>query len=261
MISQSNQVIPASSRDEHIESSGFIMLKSSIKVITLLLCGFAVPERGAAADLPEFSSFVLRGTEASDIVYNWTGVYIGVNAGYGWGNASWGNAGNIYSATGGLFGGQLGYNWQLGQMVYSLEGNIDITDLQGTIDGLACGKVRCSAKDLLLSTMPAIRARFGMALGRWLPYFAFGMAVGDIRTDTYGNVAKNVFGLEEINQTSAGWTVGVGIEGALINNWSAKLEYLYTDFGSTKCALFCLPAGTTFDYTMRGVRAGLNYRF
>jgi hypothetical protein len=44
-------------------------------------------------------------------------------------------------------------------------------------------------------------------------------------------------------------------------NWSARVEYLYADFGSTRCAVFCGLAGTSFDFTTSAVRGGVNYRF
>jgi outer membrane immunogenic protein len=67
-----------------------------------------------------------------------------------------------------------------------------------------------------------------------------------------------------LNETRNGWTAGGGIEVALAAGWSAKLEYLYLDFGrsSTTLTFAGLPAITDdAHFTMNVVRAGLNYRF
>jgi outer membrane immunogenic protein len=252
---------PNRALDGHLASVLTGLVRAARRLVFGLLALLAPVGIVSAADMPVEPQVVLRGTYVPDPVYNWTGVYIGASAGYGWANADWGNLGGIYSAKGGMFGGQIGYNWQFGQFVYSLEGGVDLTDLQDTINVLGCTARVCSAKNMLLSTMPTVRTRVGMTFGRWMPYLAVGMAVGDIRTNTFGNIRRNTFGLEEINQTSAGWTVGAGVEVALINNWSARLEYVYADFGSMKCVLYCGLAGTTFDFTMSALRGGVNYRF
>jgi outer membrane immunogenic protein len=198
------------------------LIGSGFQKLLLLLLGMVVSlglsGRARAADSPYEAPIPLRGSYVPDPVYVWTGVYIGVNGGYGRANADWGNLGGIYSASGGLFGGQIGYNWQLGQFVYSLEGGIDLTDLQNTVSVVGCTARLCSAKNLLLSTMPTVRTGVGMTFDRWLPYLVVGMAVGDIRTNTFGDVSRNTVGFEQINQTSAGWTVGTGVEIVLINN-------------------------------------------
>jgi hypothetical protein len=64
-------------------------------------------------------------------VYNWTGLYMGVNGGYGWGTTNWSALGSSFDVSGGLFGGQVGYNRQFGQFVYGVEGDVDWTDIKG----------------------------------------------------------------------------------------------------------------------------------
>ena len=62
-----------------------------------------------------------------------------------------------------------------------------------------------------------------------------------------------------------GWTVGAGVEAALWSNWTAKLEYLYIDFGTVNDALIGIapitPIVTSSRVTDQIVRVGLNYRF
>ena len=183
--------------------------------------------------------------------YNWTGFYAGINGGYGWGSSNWSALGSRFDVNGGLFGGQLGYNWQFGQFVYGLEGDADWTDLRGTAGVLNCGVTVCRTKNDFLAT---VRGRVGYALDRWMPYLTGGLAVGDIRT--------TVPGFAGVDQTNAGWTLGGGLEFALVGNWTAKAEYLHVDLGNTGCGAVCgLPAGNNVSLTTDIVRGGINYRF
>jgi outer membrane immunogenic protein len=187
-------------------------------------------------------------------VYNWTGLYMGVNGGYGWGTTNWSALGSSFDVSGGLFGGQVGYNWQFGQFVYGVEGDVDWTDIKGNsfVNGAAgCAANVCTTKNNFISTA---RGRVGYAIDRWMPYLTGGLAVGNIETTTPFTTG--------VNQTKAGWTVGAGLEFALVANWTAKVEYLHVDLGNTSCGGACgFPAGNNVDFTTNIVRAGVNFRF
>jgi outer membrane immunogenic protein len=187
-------------------------------------------------------------------VYNWTGFYIGANGGYGWGQTNWSALGSNFDVKGGLFGGQLGYNWQFGQFVYGLEGDIDWTDIHGNsfVNGATgCTGTVCTTRNHFLSTA---RGRVGYAIDRWLPYVTGGLAVGDIESTTPFTTG--------VNQTKAGWTVGAGLEFALAANWTARVEYLHADLGSTSCGASCgFPAGNNVDFNTNIIRGGVNFRF
>ena len=184
--------------------------------------------------------------------YNWTGFYAGINGGYGWGTSNWSALPSSFDVNGGLFGGQIGYNWQFGQFVYGLEGDADWTDLRGTSNVLGCALAICRTKNDFLATA---RGRVGYAIDRWMPYVTGGLAVGNIRTTT-----PNFAG---IDQTNAGWTVGAGVEFAIVGNWTAKAEYLHVDLGTANCGTGCgFPAvGNNVGLTANVVRGGINYRF
>ena len=170
-------------------------------------------------------------------VYNWTGGYIGINGGGGWGSS------NNIDVSGGFVGGTLGYNWQQGQAVFGLE-----TDLAWSgIDGSGfIGAVPVSTGSDWFGT---VRGRLGYAWDRTLIFVAGGLA--------YGNVnARSPFG--SFDTTNAGWTLGGGVEFALNGPWTAKVEYLHIDLGDSTLAL---PAVTNVDYTADLIRVGLNYRF
>jgi outer membrane immunogenic protein len=182
--------------------------------------------------------------------YNWTGFYLGINGGYGFGRSTWDGLPASFDVKGGMVGGQLGYNWQFGQFVYGVEGDGDWTDLRGTANRADCN-VECQTRNDFLATA---RGRLGIAADRWLPYVTGGLAVGDIKA--------TVPGLTGVDKTNSGWTAGGGLEFALSGNWTAKAEYLYVDLGHAGCSVDCgLPAGNSVGLTTNVVRGGLNYRF
>ena len=170
-------------------------------------------------------------------MYNWTGPYVGINGGYGWGGSN--------SADGGLVGGTLGYNLQSGPLVWGLEGDIDWTHINGSS---ACGGLNCETSNNWLGT---VRGRLGYAMGSTgsiLPYVTGGAAFGDIE--------NAVTGAGSSRDNKLGWTLGGGVEAALSGPWTAKIEYLYVDLGNGPTV-----AGFGSNFHTNIVRAGLNYRF
>ena len=101
-------------------------------------------------------------------IYNWSGLYIGINGGYGWGNTDVNGpfaAGSGHDINGGLVGGTLGYNWQFNQLVFGIEGDLDWMNIKGT--GLCGGGVTtCTTDGRWLGT---VRGRLGYAMGRFMP--------------------------------------------------------------------------------------------
>jgi outer membrane immunogenic protein len=181
-------------------------------------------------------------------VYNWTGFYIGINGGGGFGRSQWDSTGS-FNTSGGLVGGTVGYNYQFGQGVVGLEGDIDWANINGTTN-TAC-PFGCKTSDHWLST---VRGRLGYAADRFMPFITGGAAFGDIRASTPGFAGAN--------QTNAGWTVGAGLEFAIAGNWTAKAEYLYVNLGKLNCGISCGALVTdNVSFTTNIVRAGVNYRF
>lgn len=179
-------------------------------------------------------------------LYNWTGFYVGINGGGGFGRSDFSGAFTTgsFDTSGGLFGGTLGYNWQMNQVVFGLEGDIDWSNIRGSA---ACGGTSCETKNEWLGT---VRGRLGYT-GLWdrvMPYITGGLAVGNIKAD--------IAGVGSSNETKAGWTIGGGVEAALAGPWTAKVEYLYVDLGEGSTI-----AGSDASFKTNIVRAGLNYRF
>lgn len=177
-------------------------------------------------------------------IYNWSGFYVGINGGGGWGRSDFAGplGSGSFNPSGGLVGGTVGYNYQMGKTVLGLEGDIDWSNIRGSTP---CGVTNCDMHNRWLST---VRGRVGYAADRWMPYVTGGLALGDINT--------SITGVGSANSTKAGWTLGGGIEAAISGPLTAKIEYLYVDLGRGGSV-----AGTDASFRSSIVRAGLNYRF
>lgn len=218
--------------------------------IGLFVAAMAAPS--FAADLPRPS---YKAPIYSVPGFSWTGFYAGINAGYGFGKSDW--SGTVTTGStkpkGVLAGLTLGYNLQTGSWVWGLEGDIDYSGMKGSDSSGAgaCGTAAgCETKSSWLGTA---RGRLGYAgWDRWLPYVTGGAAFGDVKMSTaVGSDTK----------TKIGYTLGAGVEYALMSNWSTKVEYLYTDLGKSTCSAANCGTDTDVTYKANIVRLGLNYRF
>ncbi len=182
-------------------------------------------------------------------IFTWTGFYLGINGGGGWGRSRWDGL-DTFDISGGLIGATAGYNVQVGQAVFGVEGDIDWSGVKGDVNAVLCPG-GCSSRNHWLAT---VRGRIGFAWDRFLPYLTAGLALGDIDATLPGLVG--------ISQTNAGWTVGGGVEFGVTNNVSIKAEYLYVDLGSVTCGLNCAltPTGAVSFYA-NVFRGGVNWRF
>jgi outer membrane immunogenic protein len=223
-------------------------------------------------------------------VYNWTGFYVGLNAGGVFSRSSFDmTASNFFGGsapligadgttrlnrTGFTGGGQAGYNWQSGAFVFGLEADINYTDVRasasvtrGAAPGLPLGyTVFESAKSDWLFTL---RPRAGVTSGNALFYVTGGLAVADYKF-TQGNFFPDCpCGVTStLSKTKAGWTVGAGIEYAIDSAWSVKGEYLYVDLGSESFADNLGAAGfptAAFTHSVKLTenigRFGINYKW
>ncbi len=217
---------------------------------TISLLAFAATTgMGLAADIPR--PLPAKAPAMMVPFYNWTGPYLGINGGYGWGRSNWdGFASGNNSTSGGLIGVTAGYNWQVpgGPWVFGIEGDIDWSNMRGSFSNAFCAG--CETRNSWLGTA---RGRIGYAMDRVMPYVTGGLAVGDIRA--------NRPGFSGVSDTKAGWALGAGIEAAIAPNWTAKLEYLHVDLGSVGCSAAACGLPTNASFKADIVRAGLNFRF
>ena len=169
--------------------------------------------------------------------YNWTGFYAGINGGGGWGSA-----GNL-DTSGGFVGGTLGYNWQSGQAVFGIETDLAWSGIDGS------GTLGTTTGSAGTDWFGTVRGRIGYAWDRTLLFASGGLAYGNVHATTP---------FQSIDTTNAGWALGGGVEFALAGPWTAKVEYLHIDLGSST---ILAPTSTNVDFSADLIRAGLNYRF
>ncbi len=199
-------------------------------------------------------------------VYNWTGFYIGVNAGVGWANG--GNVTvndpvlgaqsvSVSSHSGFLGGGQLGYNIQAGAMVYGLEADIQYASIGSSVNWGPYGKLGLSTGSSG-EYFGTVRPRLGYAIDRTLLFITGGLAYGGLNSSPLsGNATSNV-----------GYALGGGVEYAFTQNWTAKIEALYINLsnGSAR-TVYVTNGGAVYPVSANSgngggfVRVGVNYKF
>src|SRR5262245_7969506 len=222
---------------------------------------------------------------------DWTGLYFGVNAGYGWaqGSSNIGFVGDFSGGTttpsgrgatelggtrligsgnmsGAIAGGQMGFNWQSGMVVFGAEVDAQWSGQRKSFSA-TCEDDCVATETMKIKSIVTGRGRIGLAIDWLMPYVTAGAALVNAQNDltvTVGGVPGNFPGL---SSSTLGWTAGAGLEVALWSKWSAKLEYLHiraNDLNSTVRIPGVLGIGTAFEsagYRDNIVRVGLNYRF
>ncbi len=225
---------------------------ASVALIALATTG-AVNIAGAA-DLPS------RGAPRGDYlapppVFSWTGFYLGLNAGYGWGSFTQGG-GQLFGKPSGFQGGVTGgFNYQIGQnFVLGLEGDWDLTAINAKQDLPFFG---FNGKGQL-NSLATVRARAGFAADRALIFLTGGLAMGSVTANVNDWRAVPFFGSQ--STFNAGWALGAGLEYAFTNKISAKAEYLFTSLSSKDYFHFS-PDWSTTGLNVSNVRFGVNYHF
>jgi outer membrane immunogenic protein len=202
----------------------------------------------------------------------WTGIYFGANAGYGWGqyssNITFTGAGasgltnpitgitpqgiiapvagptelsgarvqGSGSPSGAIAGGQIGFNWQAGMFVFGAEIDGQWSGQENTFS-TACGTGCTATESIKIRSLATGRGRFGLAFDWFMPYVTGGAAMVNGLNNLTMTVGGTTASFAPLSHTTLGWTAGAGVEVALWSNWSAKLEYLYVSAnGATKLA-------------------------
>jgi outer membrane immunogenic protein len=206
---------------------------------------------------------------APAMVYNWTGLYIGVNGGGGWGRQDPLNLIDRrfdradFDISGGLVGGTFGAQIQQGAIVIGFETDLDWANITGSgttplliAGGPAFGVPTILNVNTKIEAIGTARARAGVALNNWLIYATGGAAFikETANGTTIAGVACGTAGLLPGCSEShwrPGLAVGGGTEWGFASNWTAKAEYLYIAAAGT---------GASVDH-VNVVRAGINYKF
>jgi outer membrane immunogenic protein len=230
------------------------------KILAAGVALFALASTAGAADLRRAPVFKALPPAVGVPAWSWTGLYVGINGGGGWGNM-YGDAG--WTATGGMIGGTAGYNFQVQNWVLGIEADVDWANITGSTNVLVPGLVppagcvgvfggaACPVSNNL-SWLGTVRGRVGMAaFDRALIYGTGGLAF-----------AGNSITLDNLGSPSnvhAGYTVGAGMEYMVTPNWSIKGEYLWVDTGTKNYTFTAAAASEGWRGSV--ARAGLNYRF
>ena len=199
-------------------------------------------------------------------MFNWTGFYVGAQAGYQWHHVGFGDPIPIipnlgtYNANGFIGGVHAGYNYQVGNVVAGIEGDIEWADASGRGIGTGTDTVIGTGE---LKWQGSARGRLGLVFDRTLLYVTAGAAWGRFNFGFGFPVIAPVF--DNFSTTLTGWTGGGGIEHAFAKNWRARIEYRYTDYGTAKGSIVNCCAGPpnhqAHDVIAHAVRGGISYAF
>lgn len=212
--------------------------------------------------------------------HSWAGLYIGGSAGFGTGDTS-GKLGfgdrvdyildeineeaginlaslfqSEYDVNGAIYGAHVGYNFQRGHVVFGLEAGINGTDIDGSTDVLVIGK-----SERELDWYATATARLGYAADRVLFYGFGGVAWGTINT-TLSVPLLNAGVSGETDHV--GWTAGLGVEYAMTDRFSVRVEYSHVDFGEETTSF---NLGENFsindevDMSIDAIKIGASYKF
>ena len=249
--------------------SGAIIIR--ILIGSFAFIGIVAADRAKATDIPP--------TEyAVPLDYNWTGFYAGGHLGYAWGSSNWtapGISGSInlsqpvdtFAEAGSFFAGlQAGYNYMLpNRIVIGVETDASFPAFPN-LAGISIGGTSTftsptigaeSYSETVLSS-GTVRGRIGFAPGNWLFYATGGFAW------TYDQLSLTQLAsgtTESPFLWRLGWAAGAGVEVPVAKNWTARLEYLFTDYGISRATFPGVAQRFNSDFSLQELRAGLNYQF
>jgi len=183
-------------------------------------------------------------------VYDWTGVYGGAHVGYGWSSI------DLFAPAvplsidedgeGMIAGGQIGFDYQIGNIVLGLQTDIAWSDVEVDEPGGGEGD--------RLHWLGTTTARLGYAVDRFLVYGKGGLAYGE--ASGYNGPLD-----DEVTETHLGWVAGGGGEYAVTDHVSLFAEYNYVDLGEEDYVFPTAPGLVEADITLQTVKAGVNLRF
>jgi outer membrane immunogenic protein len=247
------------------------VLLGSTVIAGLVLAGAAAQ----AADMP------LKAPRAAPYYSDWTGFYIGIHGGYGWGRIN-PDDGDFTSPfhnpkpKGGLFGGQAGYNWQYGRAVVGLEVDYTGAGLKDNQDvnfkvcpisifALVDAPAECTNIGIgvhsKIDALASARARAGFLLtDSWLAYGTAGIGWGHSELSIPITINNHPFITFSSKEDNFGWVAGGGLEYKFAEHWLVRGEYLHYGFGSITYSfqpIGAINAKTSVDVA----RAALSYKF
>jgi opacity protein-like surface antigen len=190
--------------------------------------------------------FLLGGASiasASPLVYDWSGVYFGIGAGYATGSTTVTPTGmpdyseQPMSPTGGLANLEIDVEKQVNHAVFGIAGDVSLGKFHGdsTWSETSPGEEATSPWTSDTGLLASLRARAGISFGAFLPYVTGGLAYQS--TDVVWNYELNPPNLPDLptsntHLNSLGWVIGAGLQVALSQGWSLQGEYDFSSFGN-----------------------------
>jgi outer membrane immunogenic protein len=230
------------------------------------------------------SSGAFAADVSAPIAHDWTGFYIGANAGAAWSNSEAestfkvdgtpsfsGDLDNKIGDNSAQFtGGALaGYNWQHDVLVLGVEADINYADFGGSTrnEHQALLGTYSTSLNWDANWFGTVRGRVGFAADNFLIYGTGGLAYGGVEASGKLNLNDSLRKSGSVDDVQWGWTAGAGAEYAINENWSVGAEYLYVDLGSTSFNYKNAAIGTSInghadvDYRFSVARATIKYSF
>ncbi|MDR3442725.1 MAG: carbohydrate porin [Legionella sp.] len=252
-------------------------VKTWFGILTIAI--FILSAKSAVADEALARKHPLIVPSAS-FAYNWTGLYSGGHLGYAWGHSSWvteqGMSGslnlakpiNSFYESGSFFAGvQSGYNYMFpNRLVAGAEVDASFPSWP-TLSGITIGGTQTFISPTLGTTLSysetvlsfgTVRGRIGYAPRSWLFYVTGGFAW------TYNQqiLTQLVSGVTEIPSLwRLGWAVGAGVEAPVLPHWTAKFEYLLTNYGKKSVGFLNAGQQINSNFLLQELRVGINYQF
>ncbi|WP_298257426.1 porin family protein [Bradyrhizobium sp.] len=238
------------------------MNKVTILAAVAIAVGAAAP--AVAADLPARAPAPYTKAPAMvEAAYDWSGFYIGINGGGATSNFDWSADGfgeeGSHNATGGTFGGQVGYRWQMmNSWVFGLEAQGNWADFRGSNISLLSANPEFAGdqNQSKIDAFGLFTGQIGYAWDRALVYVKGGAAVTDNRYNVFNGGAL----IDNATETRWGATAGVGFEYAFAPNWSLGFEYDHLFMG-TNDVTFVSTQGEQIKQDVDLFTARLNYKF
>jgi outer membrane immunogenic protein len=208
------------------------------------------------------SSPALAG-EPPIVAPSWTGFYVGVHGGWGWGTTEIQDP--IFQPAfnptevkynGPLAGGQIGGNWQIGNFVLGAEVDGSWAFVRG--NSSRNGVITSSTRDAFgYKSLATGAGRVGYTMGQWLAYAKGGVAWADMEVTT-GSISVNPVTYES---SLVGAVGGAGFEVAFLRNVSAKFEYNFLYFPTDHFSFVTNVSTSNIDHVVQMVKGGINVRF
>lgn len=225
-----------------------MIIRSTVAASGLAALSFLACTAAGAADLGPYGRPAPYAAQPSFSLERWSGFYIGAGLGYASGNVGVDGTSGVFNmdqsgALGSLFAG---YNWQMGSIVSGLEVDIGTGNVGGSQNHFG------SLVQPDLNAIGSLRGRLGiLATPRALLYATGGLA--------WANYDFKVTAGNTVSETLVGYQLGAGLEYMIAPQWTMRLEYNYTDFGSARIDQGAVI--NTYETDLHTVRAGIAYKF